>query len=647
MKKYRADIDGLRAIAILFVLAFHAGLTIFPSGFIGVDIFFVISGYLITGILCQSIENKAFSFTEFYSRRLWRLQPVFICLLVCTAVFTMLVYLPDDLLHYTKSARKTSLFLSNQFFGRETTGYFSPQNTMLPLLHTWSLSIEWQCYLVLPLLLYLLHQWLSRRSIKWVIYALTTLFFVLTIGYSSLNPANHYYRLLSRLFEFFIGASVVFTPIRIPVNKILNESLSLAALFILAYLATRKGIQVGFPNWYALWVSLGTGVLIALGNNQQPSLVTRIVSLKPMVFIGLISYSLYIWHWPVFVLIRYLAIEESKVLLIFAFASIGLIAYLSWRFIEKPARQFHQLSWPYTIVILLLAPLLVFHLADSTAKKNQGYPQRFKEAAYVFAKQSQYENPIRPLCLDDKNTKVNKNCLLGSTKAGAKSALFFGDSYSNHYWRFVDTFAKEANVSVVAHATIACLALPDISLYDWKDELYTACQQQTRRYYAMIQKNHYDMVLLAQNWNGYLSKKLSMYGSREAMQARMEQSLDKALAIITQAGSKPFLIKSIASGDAYNCFFQHMKLRQAYNPERCAFRLQPQDTQWQDELFARMEKKYPELVLIDPKQSQCAQGTCKADIKGMPLFRDPSHISDYGAYQLAKQYLQMRGNPLA
>lgn len=131
--RYRPDIDGLRAVAILLVIFFHAGFKLFPSGFIGVDIFFVISGFLITSIIYGSLQNDRFSFVDFYSRRLWRLQPIFICLIVSTFVLSLIFYLPEDLIQYSKSARKTSLFLSNMFFERATKGYFSPNANQLPL----------------------------------------------------------------------------------------------------------------------------------------------------------------------------------------------------------------------------------------------------------------------------------------------------------------------------------------------------------------------------------------------------------------------------------------------------------------------------------------------------------------------------------
>lgn len=174
---YRPDIDGLRAIAILLVLIYHGGLSLFPSGFIGVDVFFVISGFLITTIIHESLNKNDFAFFDFYNRRLWRLQPVFVALIVVTTLLSVLFYLPDDLIEFSRSARKASLFISNLFFNKTTTGYFSPDTHQLPLLHTWSLSIEWQCYLVLPLVMYGLYRFLNKGQVIYVVHGLAILFF--------------------------------------------------------------------------------------------------------------------------------------------------------------------------------------------------------------------------------------------------------------------------------------------------------------------------------------------------------------------------------------------------------------------------------------------------------------------------------------
>lgn len=644
---YRPDIDGLRAIAILFVLFFHGGLSLFPSGFIGVDIFFVISGFLITGILQHSVQKSSFSFTEFYSRRLWRLQPVLICLILCTSLMALLFYLPEDLLQYFKSARKTSLFISNTFFERVTTGYFSPDNNQLPLLHTWSLSIEWQCYLFLPVVIYLLYKVFDQKYIKPAIYLLTLASIVLSLYCSLHYPAKTYYQSLSRIFEFLIGSCVVFSHNRSVYNRYLVETLSAIAFFTLFYIATRTNIYPGFPNCSALALCIATAILLAAGSQNHQSLSTQLLSTKPLVSIGLISYSLYIWHWPVFVFIHYLDIQETYLVLLMAFGIVFVLAYLSWRFIEKPTRRLYTLQFSYSVMGLFILPAMLLHIGDYLMNTHEGFPQRFKEIAWIDKQLKHYAIAQRPLCLQEQDIEVDGNCVLGATSNASKTAFMIGDSYSNHFWGFMDTLGQDAHVSFLAHSTAACLSLPGITQYDWNTKLYKACREQTRRYFSMIKNNHYDFVVIGQNWNGYLGK-LIIENPRISAKVHIENALDKALQIIIASGSRPVLIKSIALADnPYGCFYEHIKRQKTYEPERCAYRVKTRDMEWQDTLFARLQNKYSQLIIIDPKAVQCPDGRCKVDINGIPVFRDAGHITDYAAYYFASNYLQQYKNPLA
>lgn len=500
---YRPDIDGLRAIAILFVLLFHSGLKLVPSGFVGVDIFFVISGFLITTILHNSLQKNRFSFIEFYSRRLWRLQPLLICLILTTICATYLFYLPEDFVNYFKSARKTTLFTSNVFFEKATKGYFSAKANELPLLHTWSLSIEWQCYLILPVIMYALYRIFPPRQLSKIIYVLTLFFLALALYYSAKEPSKTYYYLSSRIFEFLIGSCVAFSSNRMILNKYVSEVISFAALLAIFYIATRGNISWGFPNSYAFILCAAVSILIAAGKNNPQSLLTQLLSIKPLVFIGLISYSLYVWHWPVFVLLHYLGIAGTAPVFVLAFSFIFIISFLSWKFIEKPAQKFNTLKFGYSLVILFITPLALIYIGSSLVKHHEGYPQRFEETARIASQLKRYNYPQRPLCLGEKNVAINANCVLGAHHSH-KTGFLFGDSHANHFWGFIDELAQKANISVISHATSACLSLPGIRQYDWNAQDYTACYEQTQRYYTMIKKNHYDFVILGQNWDDYL-----------------------------------------------------------------------------------------------------------------------------------------------
>ena len=651
--KYRPDVDGLRAVAILFVLFFHGGLKPFTSGFVGVDIFFVISGFLITTIIHDSLQNNSFSFFSFYNRRLWRMQPVLICLLVCVTCVALFFYLPDDLLQIGKSLRKATVFLSNTLFARITTGYFAPDSSQLPLLHTWSLSIEWQCYLFLPLVIYTLQR-LFAEKIALIIPIMAVLFLAFTLYCSIFEPTKIYYQLVHRIFEFLIGATIALNHSRFSLPKVFLHLFTLVAFLTLIYIATSKDINQGFPNIYAFLLCASTGFLILAGEQDKQLPVIRLLSSKPFVFIGLMSYSLYIWHWPVFAFMRYLDFTESAFVLGAAFCLIFLIAYLSWRFLEKPTRRLNKLKFSHSVVYLFVLPVLFFHMTAHFFKKHEGYPERFTETAKVYQQLKDYQRLRPSQCLQQQDVEVSQNCVLGATNASRVTGFMIGDSFSNHHWLFMDVLAKKANVAILAHATAACLSLPGILQYGWyvKDRVYQECEAQTKRYYQMIQANHYDFVILGQNWSGYLGEKIIQQlkdkRSVTLSKRRISHALANALQIIVDSGAKPLIIKAtaITPSNPHKCFFAHVKYHKPYNPAQCDFHFYPQDEVWFNQLLAKMQKKFPQLIIIDPKKVQCPHDYCKADIHGVPVFRDAVHLSDFASYHFGLRYLKHFTNPL-
>ncbi|MGC1182532.1 acyltransferase family protein [Legionella sp.] len=655
--RYRADIDGLRAIAIIFVLIYHGGFTLFPSGFIGVDIFFVISGFLITTIIHESLTEGHFSFIEFYQRRLWRLQPVLVCFLLVISLLALFFLLPEDLIQYSNSARKTSLFISNLYFNRTTTGYFSPDTRQLPLLHMWSLSIEWQCYLILPLVVYGLHR-LCRKYLVAIVYLFTLACFILCLHYSKSYPAQTYYQFSSRIFEFLIGACITLIPMkkRVINSYFLNGAGGLA-LSLLFYIASLDHLLLGYPDWYALSACMATGCLITLGKFYPTQFFVRFLSFKPLVFIGLLSYSLYIWHWPVFALLRYYGITETPTVLLAVYGIVFIVAYLSWNYIEKPARQFKTIPFHYTLASLLLLPILFAQINAYLIKAHDGFPSRFsKELVTIYQQLGHYASTQRSLCMSGDQDKVNLECILGAKKTNSKTGFMIGDSFSNHYWGFMDTIGKNADVSILAQGVSSCITLPGIYLYDWwhyKNLPYQTCYNLTQKYYRMIQENHYDYVILGQLWTNYISNsvinKLGDERSIELAKKRLEVALDKALALITGSGAKPVLINTNAlmEKNFHDCFFKHIKLRKSYEPGHCNFKLILTDAdQWISQLFGKMKIKYPQLIFIDPKKVQCERDICKVDINGIPVYRDAGHITDYASYQFGQQYLKKFSNPL-
>ncbi len=572
-----------------------------------------------------------------------------------TTIFTFIYYLPEDLVDFGKSARKTAFFTSNLYFEQVTDGYFAANTNHLPLLHTWSLSIEWQCYLILPLALYLLHYIVGQKHLAKVIYLLTLLFFALALYSSAVAPLRNYYHFLSRIFEFLIGSSVALMPQRFAFNRHVVNLISLAAFVSLFYIARLQGINLGFPNWYAFTLCLATAILIASGEEESKPLCIKLLSLKPFVFIGLLSYSLYIWHWPVFVLIRYLDIQETAAVIFFSFCLIALVAYLSWRFIEKPSLKLSKTPFGYSLTFLFVLPLIVFYLNDYGIKKFNGYPYRFQENFRVYSLLKKYSSTQRTSCMYfQKGNSLNSNCLSGAQNATSRKGFMIGDSFANHHWQFMNLLAKKANLSILNYSVGGCLGLPGILQYRLtaRDQIYQYCHDQNTVNYKMIRDNHYDFVIIGQLWHGYLYDtivhKRDDPRSVELSKERIEKAVDEALQLIIASGAKPVLVKTIATPrtNSHDCFYNHIKHRQKYKPELCDFSLDPKQEGWFDTLFAKMQSKYAQLIIIDPKIVQCPNGLCKAAINGLPVFRDLNHITDYASYFMAKSYLKQLKNPL-
>ncbi|MBC8998644.1 acyltransferase [Pseudomonas sp. N40(2020)] len=655
---YRADVDGLRAIAVLLVLIFHGGLALFPSGFIGVDIFFVISGYLTTSIILKSLNNGTFTFSGFYTRRIWRLQPAVIALLVATLIVTTLLYLPDDYVDFLKSEKYTSLIISNQYFSKVTTGYATPDAASLPLLHTWSLAIEWQWYLVLPLGMWLINRYVAKKAFKATVFALTVAAMALALYLSYAHPEKNYYFFTARIFELMIGScAVIFSTDRFRLNRLSASLLCALSLATIIYCATRVDIVSGFPDYYAIAVCLATAVLLFQGIGDA-SITSKLLAFKPLVFIGTLSYSLYLWHWPILAVMTYLGIALTPMMTLVYFVSTFVVAWLSFVLIENRYRK-ARAGFTKTLVVLMILPAICLSILHSASDRHEGWPNRFNEGYTNLFNGLKAAVPVsREGCLGVSDG-ADPGCLMGSAQA-APQVLLMGDSFSNHYWGFVETLATDANLSVLVQGYPACLALPGIYLYNWnkyKNALYQKCHDAAQRYYAMIAKKHFQYVIVGQFWEAYLTDaivtKLDDPRSYELSQQRLGVAIREALDIIVKSGATPvFLENTLPMPPGINeCLLKQVKLRglmgSAEQSRLCA------TVPWAgdkdpvlEKLFNDLTAEYPTLIVIDPKSTQCKDGTCVTMVDGLPVYRDIGHVTDYASYRFGEMYLKRYGNPL-
>jgi hypothetical protein len=513
----------------------------------------------------------------------------------------------------------------------------------LLLLHTWSLAIEWQWYFLLPVCLAILHRKASAFALKIIAPLIAVIAAAIALMLSFHQPDDNYYSFISRIFELQVGACVVI--LRADLLKLSRVSASvigLLALGVILFCATRTGILRGFPDFHAILVCLATGVLL-IKNVGEKGIHGRIIaSLLPR-SLGKISYSLYLWHWPVLALTAYLGLTSAKYSQMVYYIAAIVLAIVSYRFIEKPLRRVRLKLIP-TLAILVIVPAVAYSVAYKTADSKAGFPQRFgSQYAESLKTLQDYELGNRRYCIDGATDESDPRCVVGDVHSSAR-ALMLGDSFSNQYMAFMDVLGKDAGVSVTALSTSACLALPDVYLYNWwksKDTLYYKCHDRAVEFYNLVKANRYKYVMLGQIWDNYggdsvvnaLTDERTVVLSRK----RVEDSMRNALDVITETGATPVIIKAVQTmpPGVNECLSQHLKMRGLMgSPEVSAGCVStpenPKESSW----------------FIDPKNVQCVQNVCKTVLEGVPVYRDVGHITDFASRRFGEQYLQTFGNPL-
>lgn len=449
---YRPDIDGLRAIAVLSVLAYHFRISAFRGGFVGVDVFFVISGFLISAIILQDIDAGKFSITTFYERRIRRIFPALIVLLIGTGIVAYFVFLPAELTGFAKSQLAALFSVSNFFFWKQS-GYFSAPVETKPLVHTWSLAVEEQFYVFLPIFLYLAHRYF-RRYLRISVVLIAVVSFALSAVGAFRWPDATFYLMHTRAWELLLGVLItleVFPEIKSPLmrNVATIGGLALISAAVFGFTA-----YTPFPGIAALPPCLGAALIIAAGRSGD-SLVARMLSLKPAVFVGLISYSLYLWHWPVIVfqnmeslLVTTVSVRMIKLACILvSFA----LATLSWKYVELPFRGQQKLFSRVGVFQFAAASAAVVAAIGLVTLASRGFPSRYPEKAIQVASYLDYDSAEyfrEGTCFISSENKFSDydyaRCL--QQDRSKKNDLLLGDSHAAQLWYGFSTTLPDVNV---------------------------------------------------------------------------------------------------------------------------------------------------------------------------------------------------------
>ncbi len=645
---YRADIDGLRAVAVISVVMFHAKVPGFAGGFVGVDVFFVISGYLIGGLIWKEISEGRFTVRDFYVRRIRRIFPALFTTLGVCIVTATLVLAPWDLQSFAASARAAALFFANVFFFRNSA-YFDAPAASQPLLHTWSLAVEEQFYIVFPLLLL----WCRTRrplTVVGILAALSLVSFCASEIWLGLDASAAFYLAPFRAWEFLVGSIVSIgglAGVRLSGPLANPRTLSFAGLGLVGISVIALDEGASFPGAAALLPCLGTALLLHAGAAQRPDVVTRALACAPMSFLGRLSYSWYLWHWPVLVFWKYRVLRELGPSETFAAIAGSLVlAGLSWRFVEQPfrrqgSRRATRAPFVAAAVLMGLLPLFAW-----TVDRAEGWPGRFAGSA---ALQAQRLDHISKACTDrgEAAIEAGRLCsLLGGATPQDPKLLVWGDSHA--YAIAPGLRIGEPPIEGVMASQNGCPPLLDT----WPAGSAKGCRE--RNAAAADLGARLGAVVLVARWPFYLERHPSSgEGPRRLMDAQsapltrasrdrgdpaaFARGLERTLAFLAKAHARVVVVATVPE---FGQGVPEMLFRQAQSGagelDVIISRAQHDRRNLQSSRMLRDLASRYGAAFVDPADALCDAVTCRGAEQGQPLYFDDNHLDRAGALRVGK-----------
>lgn len=499
---YRKDVDGLRSVAVLPVILYHVGISVFSGGYVGVDIFFVISGYLITGLISAEMAEDRFSVANFYVRRIKRIFPALYFMLAVSFIMSLVLLMPKHLAVYGKSLISTVFFGSNIFFWKQS-GYFEAAAETKPLLHTWSLGVEEQFYIFFPLFLYFLHN--NKKHIKTYIFTVFCVSFALSIVLTPKYPTSAFYLLHTRAWELMMGSLVALGVYPKTDNKFVLNGLSAIGVALICVGVFTFGKETQFPYYNAAIPCLGAAFIIAAGVRGEP-LINKILGFRPLVFIGLISYSLYLWHWPLIAMRNYYSVVVHPNFFIsdtFIIALTFFFAIFSYYMVERPFRV-RKVTDRKSLFRRSAYVMAGFTVLGSVVYFTHGLPARMPDTVnrITEVQNSAYRNE-RCFYYDPLKTTEDRLCRMGDEKRKPKF-IVWGDSHALSLSDGFDKYAREHNVTGVFAGKSTCPPIRLVKLYEKGSA--TNCRQFNEIVFDIIRKDdNIKDVFLAARWEMYVS----------------------------------------------------------------------------------------------------------------------------------------------
>jgi peptidoglycan/LPS O-acetylase OafA/YrhL len=654
--KYRADIDGLRAVAILSVIGFHAFPNWITGGFIGVDIFFVISGFLISTIIVENLERNSFSFIEFYSRRIKRIFPALIVILIASFVIGWFVMLADELALLGKHIAAGGGFVSNIVLWRES-GYFDVNAGLKPLLHLWSLGIEEQFYIVWPLLVWVFYR--KRINVFGSLLALCLASFLLNVALVRMTPIATFYLPATRFWELLLGSTLAYLMLSheeaIKKLRVWNGTFHalLGAVLIVVGVVFLTKTSV-FPGWWALLPTIGAALIIAAGS--QAWMNRYVLSHRVLVWFGLISFPLYLWHW---LLLSFARIWEEQIpspeIRVIAIVGSIALAWLTYTLIEKPIR-FGQGRSNMIVTLFLLTVLI--GIGGYTTYKLNGYPAReiFTSKGNTISADNIGEglertrDMFRACPIANEVSAVFQHfCLLHMNSGSKPLIVVWGDSHAISWLPVFKQIATQNNYELYVITTPGCPPIVGIRRTDGGMSKEVSCKniETAKTMLDSIVKIKPDLVVLTARWslyaNGLLENEVlnpqthflttdpTEVATQHSSKTALAEMIPKTLMLFKEKNIPVIVFKNppILNDDIRN-------KRKSISEIQPTFREHIKFSKFTNDILDAING----LVVFDPATKICDE-VCLAIINGKSLYRDENHLSEYGATYFQPEIIRL------
>lgn len=629
--KHRTDIDGLRAIAVIPVVLFHAGVLHVAGGFVGVDVFFVISGFLITGILLEAIRRDQFSIAMFYERRARRILPALFVVLFFASLAAYRLLMPNDAHDYGHSLIATLFFASNIAFSREM-GYFDGPAELKPLLHTWSLAVEEQFYILYPLFLYLVTRFFRKRYAT-AISSVLVLSFAYSIWRVHTTPATSFFLATARAWELLIGGLLAIPSIPKLQQKWLANLLGVFGLGLIGYSVFSFSAATPFPGTHALYPCIGAAFIIYSGMEVQ-TFTGRVLSLRPLVFVGLISYSLYLWHWVIIVFAKHyldrpLTGLDTAAVIVASFLAAGL----TWQFVENPFRGRGAIGTRTWIFSGAAVVGLLFAAFGVGAMATDGFPARFSgEARFLLNARDDFWKK-RDQC----DAKI---CRVGASGA-PETFILWGDSHAGALAPVFEQLALSDNLAGAVAFHSGCAPLLELKRYGVRPQDCTEFGDSVLLY---IKAHHIRNVFLHGRWGLYTEAVRPEQGPPALLtpDLRPEENYAEFAKLIRSTLAE---LRSLDVNVVIIASIPEVGKDVPTTLARVAMSGKPMElAPSRDEFIKRQARAFQVLrgvandysaQIVYPHETLCDSSKCAVVKEQWPLYSDDDHLSVHGAMDLS------------